>query len=220
MPSLPWRGLCRPHGPWVRGWARGPPAKRLPFVWPQARGQQSGAREGSLCSGPPPPLSQDSRRVEESGLGAGSSWVSHWWLPARPPSVCGAGGLRVGRRRLPAGAAPWERRGRPGKGPARLAGPGRCSGRRAAPGEPWEHRLEERLEEGQAALRAAGFSQCPLLSCGLRPLLRVPDSERERPCALEQRGLGPALLPSALRPPWVLPARAHSLGSRQRASAF
>lgn len=136
--------------------------------------------------------------MEESGLGAGSSWVSHWWLPARPPSVCGAGGLRVGRRRLPAGAAPWERRGRPGKGPARLAGPGRCSGRRAAPGEPWEHRLEERLEEEQAALGAAGFSQCPLLSCGLSSACLTRSGRGPAPWSSVDWGLPCCPPPSAL----------------------
>lgn len=181
----------------MRGWAQGPPAKRLPLVWLQARSQQSGAREGSLCSGPPAPLSQDGCGVEESGLGAGRSWVSPWWLPARllcvrlEGCVWGGGSYPQGLLRGSGGAGPGRALpGWPGWGASQGAGQPRGS-----PGSTgWRRGWRRgRLLSGSPASASARSSPA-----ALRPLLRVPDSEWERPCALEQRGPGPALPPSAL----------------------
>ena len=95
LPSLPWRGLCRPHVPWVRGWAPGPPAKRLPLVWLQAGGQQSGAPEGAPCLGPPALLSQD-------GLGEEGFWFREQDAPGCPTQWLPVATRTLGAPCLPA----------------------------------------------------------------------------------------------------------------------
>ena len=73
--------------------------------------------------------------------------------------------------------------------------PGRCAGRGAALGDPWQ--LEERLAALRGPPASASACSCP---AALRPLLHMPDLGGETPCAPSSVdwGLPCRPLPSAL----------------------
>ena len=182
--------------------------------------------------------------------GAGHSWASHPVAPrGHPdsrgspptcPSVRAAGGLPAGRGRLPTGAPLWERRGRPRKGPSRLARPGAAQGEGRPWGTPGSWRRGWLLSEGRQlqpvpapalppcvlsstcltwggkrpAPRAAWTGACPAALCPL-PSLGPADLRSE----LGEQAAGPSLLNGPLvmgmaaGGPLGLPIRPSGLGS-------
>ena len=153
------------------------------MVWLQARGQQSGAREGSLCSGPPAPLS----RTAAGWRNPGSEQDARGRPTGGSPPAC----LCVRGWRLCVGGGGYPRgllRGSGGAGPGRAL-PG-WLGRGAAQG----------AGQPRGSPGSSGWRRGRLLSgpCLLSSACLTWSGEALRPWSSVGRGLPCRPLPSAL----------------------